>query len=52
MEGQKYVQEQSILRKANCTAEDWVRVWIIIVMEKKDFNLYLADRIDKHILAD
>ena len=24
MEGQKYVQEQSILRKANCTAEDWV----------------------------
>lgn len=43
MEGQKYGQEQSILRKANCTAEDWVRHWITIVMEKKDFNLYLAD---------
>lgn len=25
MEGQKYVEEQSILRKVNCTAEDWVR---------------------------
>ena len=38
--------------KAYCTAEDWVRLWITIVMEKKDFNLYLADRIDKNILAD
>lgn len=25
------------------------RCWIKIVMERKDFNSYLADRIDKHI---